>query len=105
MKRPGIEAEFDSSTSLIVALESGSGVALVQEGFESLAGSRLGLRPLERKTGADFSLGGGLPRAGRLEANPGLCRGLSWRVGAAASVGKAAGPAREGQGVFCCRAS
>jgi len=54
---PVIESEFDSSTSLIVAVESGAGVALVQEGFENLAGSRLALRALEEKPDAAFRLG------------------------------------------------
>ncbi|MCD8482117.1 MAG: LysR substrate-binding domain-containing protein [Verrucomicrobia bacterium] len=38
--------EHDSSTSLIAAVESGRGVALVQEGFENLCGPRLKLRKL-----------------------------------------------------------
>lgn len=43
---PQIAEQHDASTSLIASVESGRGVALVQEGFERLAGPRLALRPL-----------------------------------------------------------
>lgn len=48
-QRPGplIGEEHDSATSLIASVEAGRGVALVQQGFESLAGSRLVVRPLK----------------------------------------------------------
>ncbi|MES2736191.1 MAG: LysR family transcriptional regulator [Verrucomicrobiota bacterium] len=54
---PRIHAEYDSSTSLIAAIESGSGLAVVQEGFENLAGSRLVIRILQGVTEAAFSFG------------------------------------------------
>jgi len=44
---PRISEEHDSSTSLIAAVEAGCGIALVQEGFEGLCGSRLIVRPLD----------------------------------------------------------
>jgi DNA-binding transcriptional LysR family regulator len=43
---PLIAEEHDSSTSLIASVEAGRGVALVQQGFECLAGPRLRIRPL-----------------------------------------------------------
>lgn len=43
---PRISEEHDSATSLIAAVEAGRGVALVQQGFECLAGSRLSLRKI-----------------------------------------------------------
>lgn len=43
---PQIAEEHDSSTSLIASVESGRGVALVQQGFECLAGPRLRIRPV-----------------------------------------------------------
>lgn len=43
---PMIAEEHDSATSLIASVEAGRGIALVQEGFENLAGKRLILRPL-----------------------------------------------------------
>jgi DNA-binding transcriptional LysR family regulator len=45
-RRPNIAEEHDSSTSLIAAVEAGRGVALVQQGFDCLAGPRLKVRPL-----------------------------------------------------------
>ncbi len=54
---PRITAEYDSSTSLIAAIESGCGIALVQEGFENLAGSRLVIRLLEDAEEKSFSFG------------------------------------------------
>jgi len=54
---PRIHAEYDSSTSLIAAIESGSGLALVQEGFENLAGSRLAIRGLKGANKTSFSFG------------------------------------------------
>ena len=45
-RMPQIAEEHDSATSLIAAVEAGRGVALVHEGFESLSGSRLKVRPL-----------------------------------------------------------
>ncbi|MFO1499366.1 MAG: LysR substrate-binding domain-containing protein [Verrucomicrobiota bacterium] len=45
LKRPPVIAEeHDSSTSLIASVEAGRGVALVQQGFECLAGPRLSIR-------------------------------------------------------------
>jgi DNA-binding transcriptional LysR family regulator len=47
LKRPPqIAEEHDSSTSLIASVEAGRGIALVQQGFECLAGPRLKVRPL-----------------------------------------------------------
>lgn len=43
---PLIAEEHDSATSLIAAVEAGRGIALVQKGFECLAGPRLVLRPI-----------------------------------------------------------
>ncbi|MGD9896670.1 MAG: LysR substrate-binding domain-containing protein [Candidatus Methylacidiphilaceae bacterium] len=54
---PRIHAEYDSSTSLIAAIESGSGLAVVQEGFEKLAGTRLVIRILQGAEEASFSFG------------------------------------------------
>ena len=44
---PAIAEEHDSSTSLIAAVEAGRGVALIQKGFENLAGPRLKVRVLD----------------------------------------------------------
>lgn len=54
---PKIAAEYDSSSSLIASIESGCGIALVQEDFESLAGSRLVIRPINDLHDASFSFG------------------------------------------------
>jgi DNA-binding transcriptional LysR family regulator len=43
---PTIAEEHEGSTSLIAAVEAGRGIALVQQGFECLAGPRLKIRPL-----------------------------------------------------------
>ncbi len=43
---PKIAEEHDSSTSLIASVEAGRGIALVQQGFDCLAGPRLKVRPL-----------------------------------------------------------
>lgn len=43
---PRIAEEHDGATSLIASVEAGRGVALVQKGFECLAGPRLTVRPL-----------------------------------------------------------
>lgn len=43
---PRIAEEHDGATSLIASVEAGRGVALVQQGFECLAGSRLSVMPL-----------------------------------------------------------
>jgi DNA-binding transcriptional LysR family regulator len=43
---PAIVEEHESSLSLIAALEAGRGVALIAQGLESLAGSRLKIRAL-----------------------------------------------------------
>lgn len=45
-RAPQIGEEHDSSTSLIASVEAGRGIALVQQGFECLAGPRLKVRPL-----------------------------------------------------------
>jgi DNA-binding transcriptional LysR family regulator len=44
---PRIAEEHDTSTSLILAVEAGRGVALVAQRFDRLAGARLKVRPLE----------------------------------------------------------
>jgi len=46
-KVPEIAEEHHSSTSLIASVESGRGIALVQQGFESLSGPRLTVRQLD----------------------------------------------------------
>jgi DNA-binding transcriptional LysR family regulator len=46
-RNPEIAVECDGATSLLAAVESGRGVALVPEVFRSLAGSRVRLRPLD----------------------------------------------------------
>jgi DNA-binding transcriptional LysR family regulator len=43
---PQIAEEHEGATSLIAAVEAGRGVALVQQGFQCLAGPRLKVRPL-----------------------------------------------------------
>ncbi len=45
-RMPTVAEEHDSSTSLIASVEAGRGIALVQQGFECLAGPRLKIRPL-----------------------------------------------------------
>ena len=45
--RPEIAVECDGATSLLAAVESGRGVAIVPEIFHRLAGSRVKLRPIE----------------------------------------------------------
>ena len=45
--KPEIAVECDGATSLLAAVESGRGVAIVPEVFRSLAGSRVKLRPIE----------------------------------------------------------
>ena len=57
-----IAEEHEGSTSLIAAVEAGRGVALVQEGFQCLAGPRLKVRPLT-------------------PAPPPLVLGIAWRKG------------------------
>ena len=44
--KPRIAEEHDSATSLIAAVEAGRGVAIVPQRMDSLAGSRLKIRPL-----------------------------------------------------------
>jgi LysR family transcriptional regulator, benzoate and cis,cis-muconate-responsive activator of ben and cat genes len=46
-RKPDIAVECDGATSLLAAVESGRGVALVPEVFRSLAGSRVRLRLLD----------------------------------------------------------
>lgn len=46
LRPPTVAEEHDSSTSLIASVEAGRGIALVQQGFESLSGLRLMVRPL-----------------------------------------------------------
>ena len=46
-QKPDIAVECDGATSLLAAVESGRGVALVPEVFRSLAGSRVKLRPID----------------------------------------------------------
>lgn len=45
-RSPQIAEEHEGATSLITAVEAGRGVALVQQGFQCLAGPRLKVRPL-----------------------------------------------------------
>jgi DNA-binding transcriptional LysR family regulator len=45
-RRPPVAEEHDGATSLIASVESGRGVALVQQGFDRLSGPRLTVRPL-----------------------------------------------------------
>ncbi len=45
-RRPPVAEEHDGATSLIASVESGRGVALVQQGFDRLSGPRLKVRPL-----------------------------------------------------------
>jgi DNA-binding transcriptional LysR family regulator len=45
-RRPPTAEEHDGATSLIASVESGRGVALVQQGFDRLSGPRLKVRPL-----------------------------------------------------------
>jgi len=48
---PVLAEEHDSSTSLIAAVEVGRGIALIQQGFEFLAGPRLKVRALDPAPG------------------------------------------------------
>lgn len=54
---PCIAVECDSSSSLIAAVELGDGVAVVQEGFETLVNGRLAVRVLKAADDACFSFG------------------------------------------------
>lgn len=54
---PRIYAEYDSSTSLIAAIESGCGLAVVQQGFESLSGERLLIQKIRGTTKTRLSFG------------------------------------------------
>ena len=45
-QRPKVIEEYDSSTSMIAAVKAGRGIALVQEGFEEMAGNKVVVRPL-----------------------------------------------------------
>ena len=68
VKRPVLIAEeHEGSTSLIAAVEAGRGIALVQEGFQCLAGPRLKVRPLT-------------------PAPPPFVVGVAWRKGAQSVV-------------------
>lgn len=67
-RSPKLFAEYDSSTSLIAAIESGCGIAIVQEGFESLAGVRIALRPLAAAGSTAFPLGVACRKDDRTEA-------------------------------------
>jgi DNA-binding transcriptional LysR family regulator len=63
LKRPPqIAEEHEGATILIAAVEAGRGVALVQQGFQCLAGPRLKVRPLS-------------------PAPPPLVLGVAWRKG------------------------
>ncbi len=48
-RRPLVAERHDGATSLIASVESGRGVALVQQGFDRLSGLRLKVRPLTPK--------------------------------------------------------
>ncbi|RYD38192.1 MAG: LysR family transcriptional regulator [Verrucomicrobiaceae bacterium] len=63
--RPEIAEEHDGATSLIAAVETGRGVALVPESFSCLTGARLKLRPLHPAV-PDFPVGI-IRRKGRLD--------------------------------------
>ena len=52
-RKPDIAVECDGATSLLAAVESGRGVALVPEVFRSLAGSRVRLRLLDPDAASD----------------------------------------------------
>ncbi|HRQ88773.1 MAG TPA: LysR substrate-binding domain-containing protein [Bacteroidia bacterium] len=67
-KPPRIHAEYDSSTSLIASVESGCGLAIVQEGFESLAGTRLAIRKIRGADEVSFSFGVACRRGDASEA-------------------------------------
>ncbi len=54
---PRMVVESDSSSSLIAAVETGSDLAVVQEGFDVLAGGRLKVRLLRGAEKAVFSFG------------------------------------------------
>lgn len=45
--KPQVAGEYDSASSLVTALETGTGLALVQQGFECFSGVRLTVRPVE----------------------------------------------------------
>lgn len=45
-RRPVVAEEHDSATSLVAAVETGRGVAIVPESFSCFAGARLKLRPI-----------------------------------------------------------
>ena len=55
-KKPKIVVECDSASSLITAIESGRGIAMVPQIFERVVGSRLKLRPL-KGTAVEFEVG------------------------------------------------
>ena len=46
-RRPRVREEYDSSASMIAAVEAGRGIALVQDGFQELAAGRVVVRPVE----------------------------------------------------------
>jgi DNA-binding transcriptional LysR family regulator len=46
-KRPQVREEYDSSSSIIAAVEAGRGIALVQDGFQEIAAGRVVVRPVE----------------------------------------------------------
>lgn len=46
-RRPAVSDEYDSASSLIAAVEAGRGIAMVQEGFETTAGTRVAVLPLD----------------------------------------------------------
>ncbi len=54
--RPRVVGEYDSSSSLVAAIVSGCGVALVHDGFNAISGFRLCLRKVEDAS-QDFSFG------------------------------------------------
>jgi DNA-binding transcriptional LysR family regulator len=62
-KKPRIAEEHDSSASLIAAIESGAGVAIVPKSFSCSAGPRLKLISLSPAT-EPIVIGGGWPKAG-----------------------------------------
>lgn len=45
-QKPRVSEEYDSSTSIIAAVKAGRGIALVQEGFEEMAGKKVAVIPL-----------------------------------------------------------
>ena len=65
-EEPNIAEEYDSVTSLIAAVESGRGIALVPQSLACLAGPRLKLRPLTPAP-APMAVGVAYPKVSLIE--------------------------------------